>query len=67
MYRMEMNPPGQSIIDALNTTTLHIYIQREEEHEPPIGQSIIYVLHTIALHIYIEKGNEPPGQLIINA
>ena len=26
IYRREMNPPGQSIIDALNTATLHIYI-----------------------------------------
>ena len=29
-----MNPPGQSITDALHTTTLHIYIEREEGDEP---------------------------------
>ena len=32
-----MNPPGQSIIDALHTATLHmyiyIYIERERERE----------------------------------
>ena len=28
IYRKEMNPPGQSITQALHTTTLHIYRER---------------------------------------
>ena len=30
-----MNHPGQSITEALHTTTLLIYIEREEGDEPP--------------------------------
>ena len=64
IYRREMNPPGQSIIDALNTTTLHIYIEEGDESlwslhmyiyrremNPP-DQLIIDVLNTAILHIY---------------
>ena len=47
-----MCPPSQLIIDALNTATLHIYIQRMEMNPP--GQSIIDALHTIHfIYIYI--------------
>ena len=35
---MEMNPPGQSITEALHTITLHIYIHRKEMKPP--GQLI---------------------------
>ena len=33
-----MNPPGQSIIGALHTTTLHMYIYRKEMN-PLVNQS----------------------------
>ena len=39
-----MNPPGQSIIDALNTATLHIYMYRRDMNPP--GQLIIDALNT---------------------
>ena len=45
-----MNPPGQSIIDVLNTVTLHIYIEKGDD---PPGQLIIDALYTITLYIYI--------------
>ena len=61
---MKDEPPGQSITEALHTTTLLIYIERErEEGDEPLGQLIKEALHTITLHIYIEReeGDEPPG------
>ena len=51
----EMNPPGQSIIDAFHTATLHmcIYIFIYKREMNPPGQSIIYALYTATLHMYI--------------
>ena len=46
-----MNPHGQSITEALHTTTLLIYIW---QMNPP-GQSSIEALHTMTLLIYIER------------
>ena len=48
-----MNPPGQSIIDALKSATLHIYIYIYRGSMNPLGQSIIDALNTATLHIYI--------------
>ena len=45
-----MNPPGQSITEALHTATLLIYIYMADE---PPGQSITEALHTTTLLIYI--------------
>ena len=44
-----MNPLSRSVIDALNTATLHTYMR---EVNPP-GQLIIHAFHTITLYIYI--------------
>ena len=48
-----MNPPGQSITEALHTTThlIYIYIYRREMNIP--GQSITEAFHTSTLLIYI--------------
>ena len=48
-----MNCPGQSIIDALNTATLHAYIYIYRREMNPPGQSIIDAFNTTTLHIYI--------------
>ena len=50
---MEMNPPGQSIIEALHTTTLHIYIYIYVKEMNPPGQLITEALHTATLLIYV--------------
>ena len=42
-----MNHPGQSIIDVLNTATLHIYIERERREMNPPHQLIIDALYTV--------------------
>ena len=47
-----MNPPGQLIIDALHTATLHIYIERERRWTP--SQLSTEALHTAKLLIYRE-------------
>ena len=47
IYRREMNPPGQLIIDVLNTTALHIYIY-----------IYIYILY-IYIYIYIYREMNP--------
>ena len=49
MYRREMNPPGQSITEALHTATLLIYIW---QMNPP-GQSSTDALHIVTLLICI--------------
>ena len=61
-----MNPPSQSITEALHITILLIYIYREEEDEPP-GQSSMEALHTVTLYMYREgereEGDEPPWSI----
>ena len=62
-----MNPPGQSITEALHTITLYIYIYRDREEGDDALWSIEH--RGLAYHytIYIEEGDEPPSQSSIEA
>ena len=51
MYRREMNPPGQSITEALHTITLLIYIEKGEMN-PLVNQSQMPYILLHCLYIY---------------
>ena len=61
LYIREMNPPGQSITEALHTTTLLIY----KGDEPPWSINHRGLAYCYTANIY--KGDEPPGQSITEA
>ena len=54
-----MNPPNQSIIDALNNITLHILHIYIEGRDPPVNQAqrlciLLHLLLDLVQCIYIE-------------
>ena len=56
---MEMNPPGQSITEALHTTTLLIYMA----DEPSWSNEHRGLAYHYTAYIYIYIGDEPPWSI----